>query len=343
MCVSPLSIKRRFGNKVRIDVVPCGKCSECLKKQQNGYVVRCIEEARKKGNMWFLTLTYNDKSVPKREFIDSDSGEVVLVNSLNRADVKKWKREVRRYYKKTYNRSFPDFSFLICGEYGPRTFRPHYHGVIFGLTKTYIDYLEKYWQDNYGFTTFQPISVVSNKGRDDLACVARYVSKYCVKPQELENPLVKDGIVEKPRKLTSIGFGLPDNFDEMSEYIRYGHDLSAYHISPAVAEKINERCNYVYNGWKYGLPLYYRKKIFYEVGINQNLVSSPLAKVCCTTSRVYSIEDTNRELRKLVSGKTDREVEKAVSRYYQSKNDSLESRRNVAYEDIKRSYQSSKF
>lgn len=345
MCVSPISIKRKYGNKVRIDVVPCGKCPECLKKQQNGYVVRCIEEARKTGKMWFITLTYNNDSVPKREFVDCDTGEVVLVNSLNRADIKKWKREVRRSFIKDYGRSFPTFSFLICGEYGPRTFRqhPHYHGVIFGLDKPYIDYLEKYWNEYYGFSVFKSVSVVSNEGRDNLTCVARYVSKYCVKPQDLENPLVKDGIVEKPRKLTSIGFGLPDNFDEMSQYIRLNHDLSSYHISPAQAKIINERCKYVYNGQKYSLPLYYRKKIFYENGINQNLVSSPLAKVCSTTSRVYSIEDLNRKFQKLVSGKSEREATKMVSKFIEGEENSLRSRYNVANEALKRAYKSSKF
>lgn len=344
MCVSPISIKRQYGQYTRVDIVPCGKCPECLKKQQNGFVVRCIEEARKTGMMWFITLTYNNKSVPKREFVDSDSGEVVLVNSLNREDIKKWKREVRRSYQKTYNRSFPNFSFLICGEYGPRTFRPHYHGVIFGLDKFHINYLEKYWQDNYGFTSFKYIPIVSNQnGRDDLTCVARYVSKYCVKPQDLENPLVKDGVVEKPRKMTSVGFGLPDNFDEMSQYIRLGHDLSNKRVSPALAKSINERCNYVYNGQKYSLPIYYRKKIFYETGINQNLVSSPLAKVCSLTKRVYSVEDTNRKFRQLVSRKEVGEAEKAISRFIEGEKNSLRSRFNVADASIKRSYKSSKF
>lgn len=61
-------------------VVPCGKCVECLKRRQNTLAARCASEANKKGSMQFLTLTYNDESLPiamRIEQIDKESGEIL--------------------------------------------------------------------------------------------------------------------------------------------------------------------------------------------------------------------------------------------------------------------------
>lgn len=60
----------------------------------------------------FLTLTYNDESLPE------DQG----------LDVKHW----QKFAKKLRKRKGP-FRFLHCGEYGGKTLRPHYHALIFGL------------------------------------------------------------------------------------------------------------------------------------------------------------------------------------------------------------------
>ena len=45
-------------------IVPCGKCINCVKNRQNNFAVRIVAEAEAKGNMSFVTLTYNDDSLP---------------------------------------------------------------------------------------------------------------------------------------------------------------------------------------------------------------------------------------------------------------------------------------
>ena len=41
MCLSPVSLTREIAGRKYTQVVPCGKCVECLKKEQNEFVVRC--------------------------------------------------------------------------------------------------------------------------------------------------------------------------------------------------------------------------------------------------------------------------------------------------------------
>ena len=65
MCLSPISISRTYLGRKVVQWCPCGKCEECIKDKQNEYIIRTIEEAMKiKGDVYFLTLTYNEDNVP---------------------------------------------------------------------------------------------------------------------------------------------------------------------------------------------------------------------------------------------------------------------------------------
>lgn len=72
------------------------------------------------------------------------------------------------------------FKYFVTSEYGPNTFRPHYHGVCYGLT---YDEFEKYivpeWKD-YGRVDF---SVLESSGG-----ALSYIAKYCSKGT-YEHPL----------------------------------------------------------------------------------------------------------------------------------------------------------
>lgn len=64
MCVAPITIKNeRTGTYMQ---VPCGKCIECLLKQQSQWCARMSEEWKySHRKAVFFTLTYNDNNVPK--------------------------------------------------------------------------------------------------------------------------------------------------------------------------------------------------------------------------------------------------------------------------------------
>ena len=102
--------------KTRPDLVqvPCGSCLGCRAEQGRQWAIRMVLEERMHSRSWFVTLTYDDESLPEH-------------GSLYPQDVREFAKSVRR------NRAAGSFSYFIAGEYGPETHRPHYHAVLFGL------------------------------------------------------------------------------------------------------------------------------------------------------------------------------------------------------------------
>lgn len=91
MCTNPRTIRvpsssyeiRRGDSPFKEVTVPCGKCFECLKAKQNSLSLRCAREAEYKGNCSFLTLTYNDNSLPIAQslwLVDKLTGETFRVS-----------------------------------------------------------------------------------------------------------------------------------------------------------------------------------------------------------------------------------------------------------------------
>lgn len=288
MCLSPVGITRTIAGRKYTQHVPCGKCNECIKNKQNEYVIRSIEEAAKVGKVWFFTLTYNENHVPIKfdldgEIIDEDpdTGEVFFADSaklktLDRKDITAWKKRVRERLNKRRKKEGKDrikFSFLICGEYGPKTHRPHYHGLFMGLTKSEMQEFKRDWETHFGFTQFKSINTIPVNGKNDVEATARYVAKYICKMQDLEDELVISGKVEKPRKQVSAGYGLPkeEKFNRMKDYhlcrdLFPDADLDRMYDVPQgmrLVREIIKRRRYKNNGKDYKLPNYYKRKIFY--------------------------------------------------------------------------------
>lgn len=85
MCINPvqrtITYKGNFSKKTV--TVPCGKCDECRAKLQSEFAALSCLEAQSAGSIGFITLTYNNDSVPVqntfyREFsgVDSDGKKV---------------------------------------------------------------------------------------------------------------------------------------------------------------------------------------------------------------------------------------------------------------------------
>lgn len=109
--------------------IPCGKCIGCRLDYSRQWANRCMLEAQyhPKDTVWFATITYNNKYVPKVTSVDPDSGKEVPALTLKKRDFQLWMKRLRR--------AFPDdkIRFFAAGEYGSETFRPHYHAILFGL------------------------------------------------------------------------------------------------------------------------------------------------------------------------------------------------------------------
>lgn len=90
----------------------CGQCIGCRLRRSRDWAARMMYEAREHDANCFLTLTYDDASLPKDRSLD----------------VSHWQKFAKRLRKRCGS-----FRFYHCGEYGERTLRPHYHACIFGL------------------------------------------------------------------------------------------------------------------------------------------------------------------------------------------------------------------
>ncbi|UPW41656.1 replication initiator protein [Peromfec virus RodF8_29] len=126
----PYDVKERIfvsHHKSEVLRIPCNKCIGCRLKYAREWATRCMFELQYHKDAWFVTLTYNDQHVPKSYYPDPSTGEAIPVMTLSRRDLQLLLKRLRR--------SHPDCNirYYACGEYGPTTWRPHYHMILYGL------------------------------------------------------------------------------------------------------------------------------------------------------------------------------------------------------------------
>lgn len=101
--------KEGFGDKALN--LPCGKCVGCRVDKARAWSLRAAHEAQLHDHNSFVTLTYRPESLP-------DGGTLVKAH---------W-----QLFAKRLRKALGPFRFLMCGEYGDESYRPHYHALIFG-------------------------------------------------------------------------------------------------------------------------------------------------------------------------------------------------------------------
>lgn len=340
MCLTPVTIKRRYGYHFYENNVPCGTCLECNKDKQNEYMIRSIEEQRKRGSMVFFTLTYSPEALPMAdEFeIDEETGEMSVTGetqTLHRADVRKWKLSYEQYYRR---KGTPlDYSFLICGEYGPKTLRPHYHGLIFGLSKEVVNDIMYRWKQQFGFVVFKFIPSVMS----DVEKVSRYCAKYICKDENWNN--LPSPFAEKPRKMTSKFYGMPteQRWKKMVDYYTC-QDICKFDIDdPQFASKkqswfvlneiIRRRKYSLGDGKQFKLPNYYRRKIFYKKDVLGKVVKSKIQGMVTYALQFKFNADFDEQLRQVAADRYNGDMAKAI-KWYEDVQDSLKESRARTYE-----------
>lgn len=146
--------------------LPCGQCTGCRLERSRQWAIRMMNEADLHKYNSFITLTFDDYHLLKRD----------IPMSLD-------KREFQLFMKR-FRKAVPDkIRYFMCGEYGEQLKRPHYHAIIFGYDfpdkKIYkvkdnmryytSDFLSTLWP--FGFNVITHISF------DTCAYVARYIMK----------------------------------------------------------------------------------------------------------------------------------------------------------------------
>lgn len=254
MCLKPITLQNKSSlyKSVHSIQVPCGKCLECLQQYQNNWFVRFYFESLSHSKCVFFTLTYAPDKVPT--LVDAN-GEVYL--TVYKKHVQDWLKRIRHVISQS-------FKYFITSEYGPRTNRPHLHGVFFGLNQKDIHNALYDWQVKFGFTQSRDINILD---KADVTNSLRYIAKYCNKV-DYENPHVNKRKVFPTFHLISKGLG--EVFvDDFKDYIlnRHGYKGDEFY------HQLFERNRIDINGYKYSLPRYYKTKIYGE----KSLLSSKYA------------------------------------------------------------------
>ena len=121
------------------DVVPCGKCEQCLKNRAKAWSLRLYQEKKESTSSSFITLTYDR---PKLSF----NGHPTLVKK----DFQDFMKRLRQRVKKEPTYEGKPLRYYMVGEYGELLQRPHYHAIMFNLPKKYTlveDWLMAEWQN----------------------------------------------------------------------------------------------------------------------------------------------------------------------------------------------------
>lgn len=107
--------------------LPCGKCLACKENARRDWALRCVEELKESSTGYFVTLTYEEgkaktKRTPWNEY----------QTTLDKKDIQLFLKRLR---KKTKNK----IRFFMCGEYGEKSLRAHYHMLLYNIPEEWIE------------------------------------------------------------------------------------------------------------------------------------------------------------------------------------------------------------
>lgn len=177
---------------------PCGHCEACRAAQSSVWTLRMQLEALDHFTFAFIGLSYDDKKLGYPAY------------SLQPSHIQSWLKRLR------FHLDYP-IRYYVCGEYGEKKKRPHYHAIIFGLKVE--DY--KLARDLWGYG-----NVDTQTGRiESLAYVAGYVNKKLGVLKH--NAFYKDRVPEFQRCSKGLGLkaflriGTFTSFLEVNGYKKY--------------------------------------------------------------------------------------------------------------------------
>lgn len=145
MCRSPINIHDQ--------PVKCGQCIPCLIEKSQDWARRCEYENKDASSGAFVTLTYNDESAL---WIDNQEG---TFTTLHKPDLIRYIKTLREYeYRDRKTKEIDNrapIRFFSNGEYGPETFRAHYHLLLWNFL--FRENIFKAWA-NKGHVSVKPIN-----------------------------------------------------------------------------------------------------------------------------------------------------------------------------------------
>ena len=164
-CENPSYVYNKYlGRDVRVN---CGKCNSCLNTRAKIWVSRLLLERQCHKYAVMFNLTYEDKflpslgfsddleslvwderhshldCIPLQDFVDlcKEQKDLDYLSARLRdglslpvhctEDYQKFFKRLNKYIHDKYTKNYENFRYFLCTEYGPATFRPHAHGILF--------------------------------------------------------------------------------------------------------------------------------------------------------------------------------------------------------------------
>lgn len=216
----------------RVFFVPigCGECIECCKQKSNNWRVRLLEDIKEFKNGKFITLTFSNESYSDLYNLCKGEGYIKDNNIATLA--------VRRFlerYRKEHKKSLRHWLITELGHNGTENI--HLHGIVWSDD---INNVEKHWK--YGYVWKGKRNKFGTLDNYVNARTINYIIKYVTKKDILHKSY-------KPIILCSSGIG--KSYTNRSDFKRH-------------VFKKGETIEYYTNaqGFKMGLPIYYRNKAF---------------------------------------------------------------------------------
>lgn len=212
-CLTPYRLSDERGGHL----VPCGKCPKCRARRTSNWSFRLQEHDKIVTNSHFITLTYATEHVP------------ITPNGFMTIN----KRDCQLFMKRLRKGNSKQLKYYLCGEYGSKTNRPHYHLILFNAE---IDTIQNAWQ--LGSVHYGQVSGAS----------VGYTLKYINKLGKIPIHRNDDRVPEF--QLMSKGLGANYLTDNMVKW----------HL----ADKLERMYINLPDGKKAAMPRYYKNKIYTE-------------------------------------------------------------------------------
>lgn len=199
-------------------MAPCGRCAFCGATKRSDWALRLHYEQKLHYGSKFVTLTYANNELTWHKNVPQLT-----------------KRDLQLYFKRL-RKAGHTFRYFAVGEYGSKTYRPHYHVIIFGEIPDNV--LDSTWGKGH-------VHIGSVTSASIMYCLGYIVNGKGWKMRHHREP---------PFTVMSRGRGAIKGLG--SNYLT--PEMIAWHKS--------DRKNYaVMDGSKRHLPRYYKTKIFSKV------------------------------------------------------------------------------
>jgi hypothetical protein len=266
MCTSPIDMhvdkdidkerdKRTF-------LVPCRKCGECRNRRSKDWAFRLEHQVKVSDRVDFITLTYDTEHLR-----GSKNGFPVLVPRDVTLFLKKLRIEIVRNTNKYYDKEPKPIKYYICGEYGEKRGRPHYHAIIYNLPNDYVKrvkLLQKAWE--HGMVWIDKNMI----GPGAINYVTGYVHKHSPTYKKAKHVRLEDDRYYIQPEAVDEETGEIKYYTmkkEYREFNRQSFHLGLNYITPGIIKYHKEKkSTYVEAGNNsYMVPKYYHKYLWTEL------------------------------------------------------------------------------